>query len=257
MVTSKQTLNCDPGLITFCCRHMYVVRCDGCFYLIVKYVIQSKWYFQYWFHIYFILKRHHNGIESIPLWCRFLYYRSSYLVDAQTVWPIWLDTSINGVYWLWLKICFCAQKRCFPLCRKHISEADLRLLWTNRRTDRPTDRQTGRGCCCCSCNPSPTRSSFCARRAAGSYLCALPSCLPRHWSAVRRHVAASSTNPPIFFLPPADLENRRAVGRPAAAALTRRGRTELSSARVSPMENASRIDRSVVFICIYCGKLEK
>lgn len=127
----------------------------------------------------------------------------------------------------------------------------------DQQTDRPTDRQTGRGCCCCSCNPSPTRSSFCARRAAGSYLCALPSCLPRHWSAVRRHVAASSTNPPIFFLPPADLENRRAVGRPAAAALTRRGRTELSSARVSPMENASRIDRSVVFICIYCGKLEK
>lgn len=41
---------------------------------------------------------------------------------------------------------------------------------------------------------------FCARRAAGSYLCALPSCHSRHWSTERTHVGTYPTNP-LLLLP--------------------------------------------------------
>ncbi len=89
-----------------------------------------------------------------------------------------------------------------PVTEKHQMNRhrDLYVLETDRRADRQTDRQTDRewgGCCCCCCsgNPSP-RSSFCARRAAGRYLCALSSCHRLRWftrADTRRRVSDRPT----------------------------------------------------------------
>lgn len=85
---------------------------------------------------------------------------------------------------------------------------------THRQTGRHADRQWGCCCCCCCCsgNPSP-RSSSRARRAAGRYLCALPSCHPRHWSTKQTHVGAYPTNL-LFSTPTGRLKSRRAAGQP-------------------------------------------
>lgn len=90
-------------------------------------------------------------------------------------------------------------------------------------THRHTDIEWGWCCCCCSGNPSPT-SSFCARRAAGWYLCALPQLSPSalvHQADTRKRVSWPTNPLPAVRLKPASGGTAR-QRLPGAAALTGR-----------------------------------